>query len=120
MTDVSGGSPYSSRRTKILLYVIFSLQFLPARNYGNLKTTEKDGRKALFYRCFRALLKCETPQQGSSLKSSSKAHKPTRAMRRNDKNFTCMAASVGHTTAAPPSTDAAKPPMVSLVAHYNG
>ncbi|XP_036412185.1 teleost multiple tissue opsin a [Colossoma macropomum] len=73
-----------------------------------------------FYRCFRALLKCETPQRGSSLKSSSKAHKPTRATRRNDNNFTCMAASVGHTTAVPPSTDAAKPPMVSLVAHYNG
>ncbi|XP_072525312.1 teleost multiple tissue opsin a [Salminus brasiliensis] len=84
-----------------------------------------------FYRCFRALLKCQTPQQGSSMKSSSKANKPARAMRRNDNNFTFMAASVGHTTAAPnqanttddqgpPSTDAARPAMVSLVAHYNG
>ncbi|KAI4899933.1 hypothetical protein NFI96_014531 [Prochilodus magdalenae] len=74
-----------------------------------------------FYRCFRALLKCETLQRGSSLKSSSKANKPARATRRNNNNFTFMAASVGHTTAAAPSTDTAKqPPMVSLVAHYNG
>ncbi|XP_030631128.1 teleost multiple tissue opsin a [Chanos chanos] len=84
-----------------------------------------------FYRCFRALLKCETPQRGSSFKSSSRANKPVRAVRRADNNFTFIVASVGQATTVvhnqadnleerPPSTDSAKPAVVSLVAHYNG
>ncbi|KAK3513438.1 hypothetical protein QTP70_014265 [Hemibagrus guttatus] len=79
-----------------------------------------------FNRCFRSLLKCETPQQASVLKSWSKANKPTRC---TDNNLTFMAGSGDHRSEAPstsksikqpPSTDSAIPPAMSLVAHYNG
>ncbi|KAG7319948.1 hypothetical protein KOW79_017091 [Hemibagrus wyckioides] len=79
-----------------------------------------------FNRCFRSLLKCETPRQASVLKSWSKANKPTR---RTDNNLTFMAGSGDHRSAAPSSsksnkqplsTDSARPPALSLVAHYNG
>eukprot|EP00063_Salmo_salar_P019891 XP_013994726.1 PREDICTED: vertebrate ancient opsin-like isoform X1 [Salmo salar] len=89
-----------------------------------------------FYRCFRALLRCQEPQRGSSVRSSSKA--PTKAVRggtnkTNDNNFTFEVASLGQPTsvvpqlgnatvyaAVPASSDMVKPNMVSLVAHYNG
>ncbi|NP_001112371.1 teleost multiple tissue opsin a [Danio rerio] len=76
-----------------------------------------------FYRCFRALLNCDKPQRGSSLKSSSKT-KPFRPGRRTD-NFTFMVASVGPNQTnpvedGPPSADNTKPAVLSLVAHYNG
>lgn len=78
-----------------------------------------------FNRGFRALIKCEAPQQGSVLKSWSKANKPTR---RTDNNLVFVAASVEHIEAPGasqsdkdlPSADSAKPPALSLVAHYNG
>ncbi|XP_051990548.1 opsin-3-like isoform X2 [Xyrauchen texanus] len=81
-----------------------------------------------FYRCFRALFQCDTPQRGSSLKSSSKAIKQFRPGRRTDNNFTFVIASVGHSVTqnkanpleeGPVSTDHSKPAMVSLVARYN-
>lgn len=89
-----------------------------------------------FYRCFRALLRCQEPQRASSVRSSSKA--PTKAVRggtnkTNDNNFTFEVASLGQPTsvvpqlgnatvyaAVPASSDMVKPNMVSLVAHYNG
>lgn len=75
-------------------------------------------------------MKCDKPQRGSSLKSTSKATKAFRPGRYIDNNFTFVVASVGHTVgpnqATPveeekgsPSADNAKP-AVSLVAHYNG
>ncbi|KAI7810115.1 teleost multiple tissue opsin a [Triplophysa rosa] len=83
-----------------------------------------------FYRCFRALSKCDKPQRGSSLKSTSKVTKVFRPGRHMDNNFTFVVASVGHTVApnqatpveeenGSPSSDNAKP-VVSLVAHYKG
>ncbi|XP_062337587.1 pineal opsin-like [Osmerus eperlanus] len=97
-----------------------------------------------FYRCFRALLHCQEPQRGSSMRSSSKPPQgapqgaPRGAPRRtNDLNFSFLVASVGQPTTAipnvcyapnivaPASSDpapapVAKPLVVSLVAHYNG
>ncbi|KAM4604679.1 teleost multiple tissue opsin a [Polymixia lowei] len=88
-----------------------------------------------FYRCFRALLCCETPQHGSSVKSSSKV--ATKAVRAGTgtNNFTFMVASLGQpATAVPqlgvpaettvnategPSSDIIKPAVVSLVAQMN-
>ncbi|KAK2868259.1 hypothetical protein Q7C36_000130 [Tachysurus vachellii] len=79
-----------------------------------------------FNRCFRSLLKCETPQQSSVLKSWSKANKPKRCP---DNNLDLTAGSGDHRSAAvsssksnkqPPSTDSPGRPALSLVAHYNG
>lgn len=93
-----------------------------------------------FYRCFQALLRCETPRRGSSLKSSSKV--ATKAMRgvavtgpRRTNDFLFMVASLGQpVTTVPqlgpffeptidvtkaPSSDI-KPVVVSLVAHFDG
>lgn len=90
-----------------------------------------------FYRCFQALLQCEAPRRGSSLKSSSKV--PTKAMRgiagtgpRRTNEFLFMVASLGQPAATvpqlglsceptiditkAPSSDN-KPVVVSLVAH---
>ncbi|XP_056149798.1 vertebrate ancient opsin-like [Lampris incognitus] len=95
-----------------------------------------------FYRCFLALLRCKTPQRGSSLKSSSKvATKVIRggngngARRTNDNNFPFMVASLGQpATTVPqldtpaeatynategPSSDINPPVVVSLVVQYN-
>ncbi|XP_071370527.1 teleost multiple tissue opsin a [Centroberyx affinis] len=94
-----------------------------------------------FYRCFQALLRCEAPRRGSSLKSSSKV--VTKAVRggaaagprhTNDNNLQVMVASLGQpATTVPqldtpadgdategPSSDIDKPAVVSLVAEYNG
>ncbi|GAA6222461.1 vertebrate ancient opsin-like [Lates japonicus] len=93
-----------------------------------------------FYRCFQALLHCETPRRGSSLKSSSKV--ATKAIRgvavtghRRSNDFLYMVASLGQpATTVPqlgpsfeptiditkgPSSDI-KPVVVSLVAHFDG
>ncbi|XP_053342126.1 teleost multiple tissue opsin a [Clarias gariepinus] len=58
-----------------------------------------------FNRCFRAFLKCETRQQGSGLKSCSKANK---LMRRTDNNLTFVAASVDQRSAAPSTSKSNK------------
>lgn len=94
-----------------------------------------------FYRCFQALLRCETPRRGSSLKSSSKV--ATKAMRgvavtspHRTNNFLYMVASLGQPAATipqlgpsveptvditkGPSSDVHKPVVVSLVAHFDG
>uniref|UniRef100_A0AAQ5Z8C8 G-protein coupled receptors family 1 profile domain-containing protein n=1 Tax=Amphiprion ocellaris TaxID=80972 RepID=A0AAQ5Z8C8_AMPOC len=93
-----------------------------------------------FYRCFQALLRCETPRRGSSLRSSSKV--ATKAMRgvavtgpRRSNDFLFMVASLGQPAATlpqlgpsceptiditkAPSSDN-KPVVVSLVAHFDG
>ncbi|XP_040028089.2 teleost multiple tissue opsin a isoform X2 [Gasterosteus aculeatus] len=90
-----------------------------------------------FYRCFKALLRCEAPRPSSSLKSSSKV--PTKAMRgaavtgpRRTNNFLFVVASLGRPVATipqlgpsveptidvtgGPSSDNNKPVIVSLVA----
>ncbi|XP_061654337.1 vertebrate ancient opsin-like isoform X1 [Phyllopteryx taeniolatus] len=94
-----------------------------------------------FYRCFQALLHCEPPRRGSSVKSSSKvATKPARAgaltgPRRTD-DFLFMVASLGQPAAGvprlspsleptldvtkAPSSDINQPVVVSLVAHFDG
>ncbi|KAJ8274392.1 hypothetical protein COCON_G00090170 [Conger conger] len=83
-----------------------------------------------FYRCFLALLMCQTPQSGSSFKSSSKMNKPFRTVRHtHDNNLTFMVASAGHPNTGAPqpshsgeqraSLDTVKPAAVSLVAHYD-
>lgn len=94
-----------------------------------------------FYRCFLALLCCEAPRQGSSVKSSSKV--ATKAMRgvavagpRRTNDFLIMVASLGQPAATvpqlgpsfeatnditkAPSSDTNKPVVVSLVAHFDG
>lgn len=94
-----------------------------------------------FYRCFLALLCCETPRRGSSAKSSSKV--ATKAMRgaagtghRRTHDFLFMVASLGQPATTvpqlgpsfevtnditkPPSSDINKPVVVSLVAHFDG
>ncbi|KAM4727834.1 teleost multiple tissue opsin a [Anableps anableps] len=94
-----------------------------------------------FYRCFQALLHCETPRRGSSLKSSSKA--ATKAMKgvavtgpRRTNDLLFMVASLGQPAATVPQLgpsyelpiDLTKPPssdnqpvvVVSLVAHFDG
>ncbi|XP_038819278.1 pinopsin-like [Salvelinus namaycush] len=89
-----------------------------------------------FHRCFRALLRCQEPQRGSSLRNSSKA--PPKAVRgsarkTNHHNLTFMVASLGQPTsdvpqlgnatldsAFPAYSDMVRPTIVSLVAHYNG
>lgn len=94
-----------------------------------------------FYRCFLALLCCEAPRQGSSVKSSSKV--ATKAVRgeavagpRRTNDFLIMIASLGQPAATvpqlgpsfeatnditkAPSSDTNKPVVVSLVAHFDG
>ncbi|XP_041660018.1 vertebrate ancient opsin-like [Cheilinus undulatus] len=94
-----------------------------------------------FYRCFQALLRCETPRRGSSIKSSSKV--ATKAMRgvavagpRRTDDFLYMVASLGQPATTipqlgpsyeptmditrPPSSDINKPVVVSLVTHFDG
>ncbi|XP_028813331.1 teleost multiple tissue opsin b [Denticeps clupeoides] len=76
-----------------------------------------------FYRCFRALLKCSTPERGSSLKAS----KTLKTVRRADGNAVTFAvASAGQNTtyAAETNCQAARTavtlrPTLSLVAHYS-
>ncbi|KAI5608851.1 teleost multiple tissue opsin a [Silurus asotus] len=75
-----------------------------------------------FNRSFWSLLKCET-SHGGSIQSSSRANKP---MRPAGNNLTSMLASVDRRSPAPckshkehPMIDSAKPPALSLVAHYN-
>ncbi|XP_042353362.1 vertebrate ancient opsin-like [Plectropomus leopardus] len=93
-----------------------------------------------FYRCFQAMLRCETPRRGSSLKSSSKV--ATKAVRgvavtgpRRTNDFLFMVASLGQPVAMipqldpsveptidvtkGPSSDINKPVVVSLVAHFD-
>ncbi|KAK9538841.1 hypothetical protein VZT92_003989 [Zoarces viviparus] len=93
-----------------------------------------------FYRCFKALLCCQAPRRGSSLKSSSKA--ATNTMRGlavtgpcRTNEFLYMAAFLGQPVATisqlgpsveptidvtrGPSSDLNKP-VVSLVAHFDG
>ncbi|XP_023277715.1 vertebrate ancient opsin-like isoform X1 [Seriola lalandi dorsalis] len=93
-----------------------------------------------FYRCFQGLLHCDTPQRGSSLKSSSKV--VTKAMRgqtlngpRRTNDFLFMVASLGQPATTLPQLGASceptnditkapsseiKPAVVSLVAHFDG
>ncbi|XP_051943114.1 vertebrate ancient opsin-like [Hippocampus zosterae] len=94
-----------------------------------------------FYRCFQALLHCEAPRRGSSVKSSSRvATKPARAGAvtgpRHTNDFLYVVASLGQPVAAvpqldpilepthdvtkAPSSDFNQPAVVSLVAHFNG
>nr|XP_019961266.1 PREDICTED: pineal opsin-like [Paralichthys olivaceus] len=93
-----------------------------------------------FYRCFQALLRCESPRRSSSFKSSSKV--ATKAMRgvavngpRRTNELLFMVASLGQPAATlpqlgpsfeltnditkAPSSDI-KPAVVSLVAHFDG
>ncbi|XP_037643425.1 vertebrate ancient opsin-like [Sebastes umbrosus] len=93
-----------------------------------------------FYRCFQALLHCEAPHRGSSIRSSSKV--ATKAVRgvavtgpRRTNNLLFMVASLGQPVSTMPqlgpsveptidvtrgpSSDNNKP-VVSLVAHFNG
>ncbi|KAF7666425.1 hypothetical protein LDENG_00106060 [Lucifuga dentata] len=96
-----------------------------------------------FYRYFQALLRCEAPRRGSSLKNSSKV--PTKVIwggtvttlrRANDNHLLLMVASLGqpvNTVPQPgptfeptiditkgPSSDIHLPVRVSLVAHFDG
>ncbi|XP_062260650.1 vertebrate ancient opsin-like [Platichthys flesus] len=94
-----------------------------------------------FYRCCQALLRCETPRRGSSMKSSSKV--ATKVMRgvavngppRRTNDLLYMVASLGQPAATPPqlgppfeptnditraSSSGNKPAAVSLVAHFDG
>lgn len=94
-----------------------------------------------FYRCFLALLCCESPRRGSSIKSSSKV--ATKVMRgaavtghRRTHDFLFMVASLGQPAETVPqlgpsfeatnditklpSSDINKPVVVSLVAHFDG
>ncbi|KAM8838687.1 teleost multiple tissue opsin a [Synchiropus picturatus] len=94
-----------------------------------------------FYRCFRALLHCETPRRGSSIRSSSRV--ATKAVRgvaiaghRRTNDFLFMVASIGRPAATVPklgptceptiditkaaSSDINKPAAVSLVARFDG
>ncbi|KAM9791041.1 opsin-3-like isoform 4-T6 [Syngnathus typhle] len=90
-----------------------------------------------FYRCFQALLHCETPRRGSSVKSSSKVGtKPMRAAAltgpRRTNDFLFMVASLGQPAVAlpqleptldvtkAPSSDLNQPVVVSLVAQFDG
>ncbi|XP_044076875.1 vertebrate ancient opsin-like [Siniperca chuatsi] len=92
-----------------------------------------------FYRCFQAVLRCEAPRRGSSLKSSSKvATKAMRAVtgprRTNDLlfmvAFLCQPATTmpqlgpsfepTNDVTKAPSSDTNKPVVVSLVAHFDG
>ncbi|XP_020508054.1 vertebrate ancient opsin-like [Labrus bergylta] len=94
-----------------------------------------------FYRCFQALLSCEAPRRGSSVKSSSKVVvKATRGVAvtgpRRTNDFLFMVASLGQPATTmpqlgpayeptidvtrPPSSDINKPVVVSLVAHFDG
>ncbi|XP_026169720.1 teleost multiple tissue opsin a [Mastacembelus armatus] len=88
-----------------------------------------------FYSCFHALMCCETPRRGSSLKSSSKAIRAVTGPRRSN-DFLFMVASLGQPAATVPqlgpsfeptiditkgpSSDINNPVVVSLVAHYDG
>lgn len=82
---------------------------------------------AQFYRCFLALLCCEDPRSGSSMKSSSKVATkavkgvtPTGQRRTND--FLCMVASLGRPATAIPqlgpsfeaTNDITKPPSSDI------
>lgn len=94
-----------------------------------------------FYRCFLALLCCENPRHGSSVKSSSKV--ATKVMRgaavtgqRHTHDFLFMVASLGQPATTvpqlgpsfeatneitkPPSSDIHKPVVVSLVTQFEG
>uniref|UniRef100_H2RU68 Rhodopsin n=2 Tax=Takifugu rubripes TaxID=31033 RepID=H2RU68_TAKRU len=92
-----------------------------------------------FYRCFLALLCCQDPRSGSSMKSSSKVATKAKGVtptgqRRTD--FLYMVASLGRPAATipqlgpsfdatndftkPPSSDTIKPVVVSLAAHCDG
>ncbi|XP_061588967.1 vertebrate ancient opsin-like [Cololabis saira] len=93
-----------------------------------------------FYRCFQALMCCEVPRRGSSVKSSSKV--ATKAVRgvamtgpRRSNDFLFMVASLGPPVATMPqlrpscerTIDVTKAPssdhkhvVVSLVAHFDG
>ncbi|XP_037132228.1 pinopsin-like [Syngnathus acus] len=90
-----------------------------------------------FYRCFQALLHCEAPRRGSSVKSSSKVGtKPMRAAAltgpRRTNDFLFMVASLGQPAVAlpqleptldvtkAPSSDLNQPVVVSLVAQFDG
>lgn len=94
---------------------------------------------AQFYRCFLALLCCQDPRAGSSVKSSSKVATKAKGVtptgqRRTD--FLYMVASLGRPAATvpqlgpsfdatnditrPPSSDTNKPVVVSLAAHCDG
>ncbi|XP_051264782.1 opsin-3-like isoform X2 [Dicentrarchus labrax] len=94
-----------------------------------------------FYRCFQALLRCEAPRRGSSIKSSSKV--ATKAIRgvavtgpRRTNDFLFMVAYLGQPATTMPrlgpsfeatndvtkaaSSDNNQPVAVSLVAHFDG
>ncbi|CAB1425450.1 unnamed protein product [Pleuronectes platessa] len=93
-----------------------------------------------FYRCCQALLRCETPRRGSSMKSSSKV--ATKVMRgvaingpRRTNDLLYMVASLGQPATTLPqlgppfeptnditkaSSSDNKPAAVSLVAHFDG
>ncbi|XP_034558134.1 vertebrate ancient opsin-like [Notolabrus celidotus] len=94
-----------------------------------------------FFRCFQALLNCETPRRGSSVRNSSKV--ATKAMRgvavtsppRRTNDLLFMVASLGQPATTipqlgsyeptidvtrPPSSDIHKPVVVSLVTHFDG
>ncbi|XP_054889818.1 vertebrate ancient opsin-like [Poeciliopsis prolifica] len=94
-----------------------------------------------FYRCFRALLHCEAPRRGSSMKSSSKA--ATKAVKgaavtgpRRTDDLLFMVASLGQPAATVPQLDPSCEPtidltkapssynqpvvVVSLMAHFEG
>ncbi|XP_028988365.1 vertebrate ancient opsin-like [Betta splendens] len=89
-----------------------------------------------FYRCFQALLRCEAPRPGSSLKSSSKALRGAAAVGpRRTNDFLFMVASLGQPAVTLPQLGASfeptidftkapssdnKPVIVSLVAQVDG
>ncbi|XP_056594348.1 teleost multiple tissue opsin b [Triplophysa dalaica] len=91
-----------------------------------------------FCRCFHALLRCTTPERGSSFKNSSKVTRTLRTVRRaNGKNVNfavastvqpsiCAPYSGGHKSTSedgkpfPATGQETTRPVVSLVAYYNG
>ncbi|XP_067331611.1 opsin-3-like isoform X2 [Channa argus] len=100
--------------------------------YGKLLCAIKQ-----FNRCFQALLCCEAPRRGSSLKSSSKVAVRGVAVNgpRRTNDFLIMVASLGQPAAAvpqlgptfettiditkPPSSDTQQPVVVPIVAHID-
>ncbi|XP_063076291.1 teleost multiple tissue opsin a [Engraulis encrasicolus] len=84
-----------------------------------------------FYRCFYAMLRCTTPERGSSFRSTSRVIRQSKKVlrRTHDNNITLVVASGGPATSTVPnpmeggpgplsSEITTKPAKVSLVAHY--
>ncbi|KAI4901214.1 hypothetical protein NFI96_013722 [Prochilodus magdalenae] len=139
--------PSPTLPTAGIVFELFSEVYIPVLHLERRhSSSSQDGKHAQqddliqFYRCFRALLMCSTPERGSSYKNSSKGTKIARTTRRaNGPHATFMVVTAGQPTgyaadsirpkpdsedegrspAAGPSPGTLKP-TVSLVAYYNG